>query len=215
MNPRSRIPHRRVLIGFFIASAAAAAIGAEPPAGGTGPVPAVRPATPPVEETLTLSPFEVVADAGDTYDAANTNSVTGTNLALIKTPLSAKVFNRTLMDELGVNDVGTMLTEFGGLGSPLLGAGSDAQRGMQEGDGVDYKTMTSRGHTISNPRRDGLLRSDTSLMDSFDVESAEAVQGSNSFLFGSGDAGGVININSKRARLNQRSLVFAAKWDSE
>jgi len=156
-----------------------------------------------------------VADATDSYDATNTNSVTGTNTSLNKTPLDARVFNRTLMDELGVVDLATMLADFGGLGLPLLGASNEDQRGMQEGDGVDYKTMTSRGLTISNPRRDGFLRSETSMMDSFDVESAEALQGSNSLLFGSGDAGGVVNINSKRARLRQRSARLTGMRDSE
>ena len=56
-----------------------------------------------------------------------------------------------------------------------------------------------RGLQINNPRRDGFLRSDTSLMDSFDVERVEAIGGSNSLLFGSGDAGGVITSSSKRA----------------
>src|SRR5690606_14854576 len=130
-------------------------------------------------------------------------------------PLDARIFNRTMMDELGVVDVAHMLADFGGLGMPLLSAADENQRGLQEGDGLDYKAMTSRGLTISNPRRDGFLRSETSLMDSFDVESAEALQGSNSLLFGSGDAGGVININSKRARLRQRTMQLRATFDSE
>jgi outer membrane receptor protein involved in Fe transport len=59
--------------------------------------------------------------------------------------------------------------------------------------------MTMRGLQINNPRRDGFLRSETSFMDSFDVERVDALGGSNSLLFGSGDAGGVITTNSKRA----------------
>ena len=167
------------------------------------------------EETVVLSPFQVVGDASDTYEATNTNSVTGTSTSLNKTPLDARIFNRTMMDELDIIDVATMLSTFGGLGAPIFSAGSEDQRGMQEGDTVDYKSMTSRGLTISNPRRDGFLRSDTSLMDSFDVESAEALQGSNSLLFGSGDAGGVININSKRARLKQQFVKLSTRFDSE
>lgn len=167
------------------------------------------------EEMITLSPFEVTVDATDTYDATNTNSVTGTSTSLNKTPLDARVFNRTMMDELDIVDVAAMLSTFGGLGLPIFSAGTEDQRGMQEGDTMDYKSMTSRGLTISNPRRDGFLRSDTSLMDSFDVESAEALQGSNSLLFGSGDAGGVVNINSKRARLRQNFMKLTSRFDSE
>jgi len=77
-----------------------------------------------------------------------------------------------MMDELGGGDVFRLLSDYGGLGAMLFGGGNEDQRGMQEGDTVDYKSMTSRGLTISNPRRDGFLRSDTSLMDSLDVKSA-------------------------------------------
>lgn len=178
-------------------------------------LPAAPAQAPAQEEEVVLSPFEVTADASDTYNPNNTNSITGTSTSLDRTPLDARVFNRMMMDELDVVDVASMLTAFGGLGSPLFGAGSEDQRGMQEGDTLNYGNMTSRGLTISNPRRDGFLRSDTSLMDSFDVESAEALQGSNSFLFGSGDAGGVVNINSKRARLRQNFAKLAARFDSE
>lgn len=166
-------------------------------------------------EAVELSPFVVQEASSDTYEATNTNAVTGTNTPLGKTPLDARIFNRALMDELGVVDVAAMLSDFGGTGMPILGSGNHDQRGYQDGDGVDYKSISIRGLVSSNPRRDGFLRSDTSLMDSFDVESAEALQGSNSLLFGSGDAGGVVNINSKRARLNKRSLRFTAKTDSE
>ena len=169
----------------------------------------------PPDDTVQLSVFEVKADADDTYDATNTNSVTGTNTSLNKTPLDAKVFNRQVMDELNVVDLSTLLSEIGGLGAALISGGSEDVRGMVEGDRQDYKSMTSRGLTISNPRRDGFLRSDTSMMDSFDVERVEAIQGSNSLLFGSGDAGGVITVSSKRAYLRRQALRLSATVDSE
>jgi outer membrane receptor for ferric coprogen and ferric-rhodotorulic acid len=202
----SPLPRTLLAAGGCLAGAVFAIAQSTPPP----PKPEEKPA-----DTVQLSPFQVVSDVTDTYDATNTNAVTGTSTSLNKTPLDARVFNRTMMDELGVVDVATMLSELGGLGMPLLAGGNEDQRGMQEGDGVDYKSMVSRGLTISNPRRDGFLRSETSLMDSFDVESAEALQGSNSLLFGSGDAGGVVNINSKRARFRQRSGHLRASFDSE
>jgi outer membrane receptor protein involved in Fe transport len=119
------------------------------------------------------------------------------------------------MDELAVSDVSEMLVNFAGMGPAILSPGTENQSGLLAGDAKDYKAMSSRGSRISNPRRDGFLRSDTSLMDSFDVESSEIVLGSNSLLFGSGDAGGVVNITSKRGRLNQRFAKFVTTWDSE
>ncbi len=166
-------------------------------------------------ETVTLTLFEVKADAGDTYQALNTNSVTGTNTPLSKTALDAKVFNREMMDELGVVDMTEMLWKIGGLGPAVINAGEDV-RGMLEGDRQDPKSMTMRGLQINNPRRDGFLRSDTTLLDSFDIERVEAIGGSNSLLFGSGDAGGVITSASKRAYLNRRpTMTWAATGDSE
>jgi hypothetical protein len=166
-------------------------------------------------DMITLTPFEVTADLSDTYDATNTNSVTGTNTSLNKTPLDAKVFNRQLMDEMDVVDMSDMLSKLGGLGSAVIGAGEEV-RGDLEGDRQDPKTMTMRGLAINNPRRDGFLRSDTTLLDSFDVERVEAIGGSNSLLFGSGDAGGAITSTSKRAWLNRRpTATFTGKVDSE
>ena len=76
--------------------------------------------------------------------------------------------------------------------------------------------MSMRGLQINNPRRDGFLRSDTTLLDTFDIERVEAIGGSNSLLFGSGDAGGVVTSASKRAYLNRRpTATFSATGDSE
>jgi outer membrane receptor protein involved in Fe transport len=167
------------------------------------------------EEIIPLSPFEVSVSKEDTYDAANTNSVTGTSLSLDKVPLDAKIFNRTIMDDLGVLDVASMLANFSGLGPAILSSGNENQSGLLSGDAHDYKTVMSRGLKISNPRRDGFIRSDTSLMDTYDVESTELVMGSNSLIFGSGDAGGVVNVNSKHGLLNQQFAKFNATYDSE
>jgi outer membrane receptor protein involved in Fe transport len=119
------------------------------------------------------------------------------------------------MDELNVVDMTEMLWKIGGLGPAVINGGEDV-RGMLEGDRQDPKSMTMRGLQINNPRRDGFLRSDTTLLDSFDIERVEAIGGSNSLLFGSGDAGGVITSASKRAYLNRRpTATFVASGDSE
>ena len=167
------------------------------------------------EAAIVLTPFEVAADASDTYDALNTNSITGTNTPLSKTPLDAKVFTREMMDDLNVIDMTEMLWKYGGLGPAVINAAEDV-RGTLEGDRQDPKSMMMRGLQINNPRRDGFLRSDTTLLDAFDIERVEAIGGSNSLLFGSGDAGGVITSTSKRAYLNRRPTLSAtAMGDSE
>lgn len=204
---------RLIVLSAAALTASALALSAQP-------VPTSAPtprAEPPArkDEAVQLTPFEVVADAGDTYDATNTNSITGTNTALNRTPLDATVFNRGMMDELAIVDTTTLLSEIAGLGPPLISGGSENVRGMLEGDRVDFKALTSRGLAISNPRREGFLRSEISLVDSFDLERVEALKGSNSLLFGSGDAGGVVNVSAKRAYLNRISAKMGAQFDSE
>ncbi len=167
------------------------------------------------DEVVTLSPFEVAADPTDTYEAYNTNSITGTNTPLSKTPLEARVFNRQMLDELDAIDMTELLAKIGGLGPASIGAGEE-YRGTLEGDRQDPKSMSMRGALINNPRRDGFLRSETTLLDSFDVERVEAIGGSNSLLFGAGSEGGVVNTAPKRAYLNRRPTVTVrASGDSE
>jgi outer membrane receptor protein involved in Fe transport len=195
-------------------------LAALPPTAATAQTAPATPAAPAARTAatapITLTAFEVTADATDTYEATNTNAITGTNTPLGKTPLDAKVFNRQLMDEMAVVDMTQMLSVLGGLGSAIISGGNEEVRGDMEGDRQDPKSMTMRGLQINNPRRDGFLRSDTSLMDSFDVERVEAIGGSNSLLFGSGDAGGVITSSSKRALIGRPArATITAGGDSE
>jgi outer membrane receptor protein involved in Fe transport len=212
-NPMPKTSPQRLSSSLLVLTIALLSPFALPAQVALAPATAAKPA--PKEEAITLNTFQVSADANDTYDATNTNSVTGTNTPLSKTPLDAKVFNRQLMDELGIVDATEMLAKFGGLGPAVIGSGNEDVRGNLEGDRQDPKSMTMRGLQINNPRRDGFLRSDTTLLDSFDIERVEAIGGSNSLLFGSGDAGGVVTSNSKRAYLNRRSLALTGTADSE
>lgn len=167
------------------------------------------------EDVVELSPFEVKGDSSDTYEATNTTALTGTNMSLNKTPLDARILTNTMLNELGGGDVYTMLSDYGGLGAMLFSGGSEDQRGMQPGDAAQPTGLTSRGFAISEPRRDGFLRSATSMFNSFDVESAEVIGGSNNLLYGSGDPGGVVVINSKRARVGQNAFRYTLSGDSE
>lgn len=45
------------------------------------------------DKAVQLSPFEVVSDATDTYEATNTSSLTGMSTSLNKSPLDARILN--------------------------------------------------------------------------------------------------------------------------
>jgi hypothetical protein len=108
-------------VSVITLASACAALGAESDGAVVAPL-AARPSQAPAaaDETVLLSPFEVMADARDTYDATNTNSITGTNTSLNKTPLDARVFNRTMMDELDVVDVAASVQPFRWLSDPKI-----------------------------------------------------------------------------------------------
>jgi outer membrane receptor protein involved in Fe transport len=162
-----------------------------------------------------MSVFEVTESAGDTYQAQNTNSITGTKLELGKVPISAEVFNQKFMEDFGFTDISELLVQIAGVGPPLQGGGTETATGYQQGDSTDFKSFTIRGLTSSNQRRDGFIRSDGTTLDNFDVESVEKINGPQSLLYGAGDAGGVLNFVAKRANFRKKSLRASARFDSE
>ena len=105
-------------------------------------------------DAVVLSPFEVSGNPNDSYEATNTNSLTGISTPLNKAPIDARVLTRTMMDELGGGDVFRLLSDYGGLGAMLFGGGSEDQRGMQEGDSAQPGAYNARGFSIGEPRRD-------------------------------------------------------------
>lgn len=212
MNTSVRPPARPALP--LLASLGLSCLLAASPARGQAVNPPVTPASDPNASTVVLSPFEVVTE-NDAYEATNMNSLTGMNASLNELPVDARILTKQMMNELGGGDIFKMLGDFGGLGATLFGSGNEDQRGMQEGDGVQPEGMTGRGFAIGTPRRDGFLRSATSLMNGFDVESADVINGSNNLLYGSGDASGVVVVNSKRAMVNRKTATLTTKFDSE
>ena len=104
--------------------------------------------SPAATDAVVLSPFEVTGNPSDSYEATNTNSLTGISTPLNKAPIDARVLTRTMMDELGGGDVFRLLSDYGGLGAMLFGGGSEDQRGMQEGDSAQPGAYNARGCSI-------------------------------------------------------------------
>lgn len=156
----------------------------------------------PNDQVVSLSPFEVLADPGDSYQATNTNSLTGANLPLSQVPITADIYNRTVMDNLGVTDVTRMLIDVAGIGPSLSGGGPGAS-GYTDGELTSFFRMTMRGLTLGAPARDGLVRSNGSLLDSFSLERTEVIRGPQSLLYGTSVGGGIVNLTSKQAILGK------------
>ena len=170
-------------------------------------------------EFVTLNPFEVKAEADNSYGALNSNSLTQFNTALDKTPVSADIFTAEFMRDIAATSVEEMLNGYGaGAGTVMSNPDSDALN-QQPGDRVGNQTIGIRGTGGGAIRRDGFAATGAAnnfgstavgITSTFDVERADVVRGPQGLLYGAGGAGGTVNTVSKRAMFNQRR--GSASW---
>jgi len=177
------------------------------------PSPGTPAATDPAKsQTVTLSPFEVSADASDTYQALNTTSMTGTNRSLERLPITAEIFNATMMQDLGTSDVVDLLTNrMTGIGAGENGGGSSSANGALAGDRFNMQTFSVRG-LAAFPRRNGFMYLGN-LAEGFAYERLEVIRGPQSLLYGNNPAGGVINVSTKKARFGSNFASAEFKTD--
>ena len=148
------------------------------------------------EETVVLSPFAVIADPSDSYQALNTSSLTGTNRSLEKLPITAEIFTAQMMSDLGTSDVTRLLTTgFTGIGLPDNGTSNAS--GLQSGDGLSMGAFTARG-LGTKLFRNGFLALGN-LGEGYAYERMELIRGPQSLLFGISPAGALMNATTKRA----------------
>ena len=195
------------LAASFVAPAAVAQAVSPAP---RSPAPA---ATKSAADFVTLNPFEVKAEADNSYGALNSNSLTQFNTALDRTPVSADIFTAEFMRDIAVTSVEEMLNGYGaGAGTVMSNPDSDALS-QQPGDRVGNQTIGIRGTGGGAIRRDGFAATGAAnnfgstavgITSTFDVERADVVRGPQGLLYGAGGAGGTVNTVSKRANFNQR-----------
>ncbi|MBL9200322.1 MAG: TonB-dependent receptor plug domain-containing protein [Opitutaceae bacterium] len=170
-------------------------------------------------EVVALNPFEVKAEADNSYGALNSNSLTQFNTALSRTPVSADIFTAEFMRDIAATSVEEMLNGYGaGAGTVMSNPDSDALN-QQPGDRVGNQTIGIRGTGGGAIRRDGFAATGAAnnfgstavgITSTFDVERADVVRGPQGLLYGAGGAGGTVNTVSKRAMFNQRR--GSASW---
>ncbi|MDR2673930.1 MAG: hypothetical protein LBC18_03450 [Opitutaceae bacterium] len=210
-------------LALALAAAPAARLAAQaaldPPAAATATATAGGgAATAEEEEIVIMTPFDVVAQSKDDgrYETSRSNAITGTNLPLDRVPLTANIFNSAFLEDMDIVDVNEMLTKYAGFGVPFDGNTSGAGlRGAEPGDRTDFKNLTVRGLGAGVTRREGFLLSEGTSLDGFDLDSVEQINGSQSLIYGAGNAGGVVNYIGKRAQFNKRYGRAKLKFDSE
>lgn len=166
------------------------------------------------EEAITLNVFEVSADRDDSYGALNSNSITRFNTELAKLPISADIYNEAFMRDVNAVNVEQMIAEYtAGAGFASNDSAASAEEGGQPGDRQANASVRLRGLTAPAMLRDAFMTlqtysnsgsTATGVTNNFDLERTEVIMGPQSLLYGSGGAGGVINLVSKQARFNKR-----------
>lgn len=167
-------------------------------------VPSALPPAPTVpEETVELSPFIVNSSDDKGYRATNTLDGSRLNTALRDTPVAIGMFTRDLLDDLGVINVEDLMrydvnAEDAQFGDDGYGAGVTQQGNMSDYGGA-WRTRGLPASSSTNGFNT------TGKFDLYNVESAGSTRGPNAILFGSGAAGGVLNLRTKAANTTRPS----------
>ncbi len=196
LNPNMKYPTRT----FTVLLAATASVFAQ-----SVPVPAS--ATKTDSETVQLSPFEVRSGADRGYAASTAMSGTRTNEKLENLPNAISVMTADLLADLGAlnffdaadygvssenlfNDTGTR------------GAAIGARSGNQ---------ISFRGLPSVRQLRDGFAW--YMPQDIFNTERIEFSRGPGGLSYGDVDAGGTVNVSTKRASLTRKGTTVAVRWE--
>jgi outer membrane receptor protein involved in Fe transport len=172
-------------------------------------------ATQPKDGAVVLSPFSVISERTDGYEATNTNSLIGTQTALKNVPITAEVLNKQFFDDLAINNTVEALRDFtAGVGPPLRGSGLAAGgEGALAGDLYGVNGFTIRGFSAGNQRADGVVTGEILLFDQFAAERTEVIRGPQTLLYGPASPAGVVNIISKQATFGRKSYMGRLRLD--
>lgn len=167
----------------------------------------------PVGSIVKLEPFAVSSDQASGYETASTTSITGTNVALNKMPLTAEIFNRTFLEDIAAIDTIEMVMNFApGVGDPIRG-GNAAPDGITASENSDAFFLKLRGLNAGTFRRNGLVVMDDP--DPFSLERMEIVRGPQGLLYGATNPSGVFITFSKRPMFNKQAYELVLRADDE
>lgn len=179
-----------------------AALLAQVPAAPSSATPATAP-----EETIELSPFVIVSESEKGYVA--TSSLAGSRVNTELKDIAAQI--DVLTPEF-LNDIGAINMEDAVQFSTNNGAPNDQNTGPNDGTVNTRATGRARGFDALTSSSDFYS---TSLPgDFYNVERVTIANGPQSILFGLGNAGGAIDLSTKRALMRNRGEV-SLRTDSE
>jgi iron complex outermembrane recepter protein len=185
---------------FAFASAHAQTV---PPAASPPPAPAATGEVP-----VQLSVFEVTADNDRGYAASTAMSGTRTNEKLENLPNAISVMTADLLADLGaLNFLDAADYAVGAENIYNDGATRGAAVGTRSGNQISFRGLPS-----VRQLRDGFPW--YMPQDIFNTERIEFSRGPGGLSYGDVDAGGTVNVGTKRAALGKNAFTLATRWDS-
>ncbi len=189
----------------LLATALAGSLSAQTVPGSTSAAAAAK------DETITLSPFEVRPDEDIGYQAINTTSGSRLSTNLKDTAASISPFTAEFLSDIAATNVSEMLN---------YAANAELNAGDSEGSGFNNpRDFSSAGGEPFRIRGiPGGVSTDyvenATPQDLYNIERAEVASGANSILFGSGDAGGLVSLSSKKANVARHKYTAQAQFGS-
>lgn len=180
--------------------------------------PAATPESPPDDEVIVLSPFEVSAEGEDGYAAATTLAGNRLNTDLRDIGNAVSVITSQFLQDIGATNNETLLqyttgTEVGAAYGNFagLGDGASLNEGGGSGDANRFIRPSSntrvRGLTAADNTRDFYLTDIP--WEGYNVDRVDMQRGANSILFGQGSPAGIINTAGKQASFKNANQVTA------
>jgi iron complex outermembrane receptor protein len=216
-----RIYRRSILValpslGAFLACAAGFAsppvlAQLAPPVAPIPPAAAAPSKTSADEKAVELSPFEIRADDDVGYQAMNTTSGSRFGTSLKETAASISPFTPEFLSDIGATNVNDM-----------LGYAANAELNSGDAEGAGFSNPRDLSSAGGEPFRirgiPGGVSTDyvenAAPQDLYNIERAEIASGPNSILFGSGDAGGLVSLSSKKANVARSKYSAQAQFGS-
>ncbi len=197
---------------FLVLLSSAAALAQSTP---VAPPTAASPAPAAGQDVVSLSPFEVRPEEDTGYQALNTTSGSRLSTSLKDTAASISPFTPEFLSDIAATNVTEMLayaTNAELSSGDAEGAGFNNPRDINSAGGEPFRIRGIPANISTD------YVENAAPQDLYNIERAEVASGANSILFGSGDAGGLVSLSTKKANVNRSKYSAQAQfgsWESE
>jgi outer membrane receptor protein involved in Fe transport len=158
------------------------------------------------ETAVELSPFIVLEDTDEGYEAKNTAGVTGTNRSIRSLPISMDVATSTFLSEINARNLIDAIE--------LMPNVAMTNTEATNGGSSDQNSFRLRGMTSKEERRRNGVMS-LAIPDPFSTDRIEFLRGAQALLYGQGIASGAINVVTKRALFGSNRREVTLTGDSD